>query len=163
MQQRKEHGKVTLGRHPQLDGRHRLEGTLNLADPLDEAERPEQRQKGGVRRDEVAHDNPQRSRREQRFVGKAELHAEEDGEVHRHPRQVAVQTHLEILAHERRFAHHVTQVGHVQPARELEADGQKDIKPRLQLTRHEVTEHRHRKRSVQYRCSHISISLYIPH
>lgn len=131
VQQREEHGKVALGRHPQLDGRHRFEGSLNFTDTLDEAKRPEQRQEGRIRCDEVAHNHSQRSRREQRFIGKAELHAEEQGKVHRHPCQVAVKTHLEVFAHQRSLAHHVTQVGHVESARELEGDGDEDIQPRL--------------------------------
>ena len=131
VQQGEEYSKVALGRHPQLDGRHRLEGSLNLADPLDEAKRPEQRQEGRIRCDEVAYDNSQRSCREQRLVGEAELHAEEQRKVHSHPRQVAVKTHLEVFAHQGSFAHHVTQVGHVESARELEGNGNEDIQPRL--------------------------------
>lgn len=131
MQQREEHGKVALGCHPQLDGRQCLEGSLNLADTLDEAKRPEQRQEGRIRCDEVAHNHSQRSRREQRLVGKAELHAEEQRKVHSHSRQVAVKAHLEVFTHQRSLAHHVTQVGHVESARELEGDSDEDIQPRL--------------------------------
>ena len=131
VQQREEHGKVALGRHPQLDVRHALESSLNFADAFDEAKRPEQRQEGRIRCDEVAHHHSQRSRREQRFIGKAELHAEEQRKVHSHPRQVAVKAHLEVFAHQGSFAHHVTQVGHVESARELEGNGDEDIQPRL--------------------------------
>lgn len=94
-------------------------------------EQEEQQQEGRIRCDEVARNHSQRSRREQRLVGKAELHAEEQRKVHSHPRQVAVKAHLKIFAHQGSFAHHVTQVGHVESARELEGDGDEDIQPRL--------------------------------
>ena len=131
VQQGEEDGEVALGRHPQLDGGHALERSLNLADALDETHRPEQGQEGDVGRGKVAHQHARRGGHEQRLVGEAELHAEQQGEVDGHARQVGVETHLQVLAHERRLAHHLVERTHVQAAGELEGEGHEDIDPRL--------------------------------
>ena len=148
VQQGEEDGEVALGRHPQLDVRHAFERPLNLADALDEAHCPEQGQVGDVGRGKVAHQHARRGGHEQRLVGETELHAEQQGEVDGHARQVGVEAHLQILAHERRFAHHLVECAHVQAAGELEGEGHEDIDPRLQPARHEAADHRHRERSV---------------
>ena len=148
VQQGEEDGEVALGCHPQLDGGHALERSLNLADALDEAHRPEQGQVGDVGGGEVAHQHAGRGGHEQRLVGEAELHAEQQGEVDGHARQVGVEAHLQVLAHERRLAHHLVERAHVQAAGELEGEGHEDIDPRLQPARHEAADHRHRERAV---------------
>ena len=148
VQQGEEDGEVALGRHPQLDVRHALERPLYLADALDEAHRPEQGQEGDVGRGKVAHQHARRGGHEQRLVGETELHAEQQGEVDGHARQVGVQTHQQVFAHEGGFADHLVERAQVQAAGELEGEGEEDVNPRLQPARHEAAEHRHRERSV---------------
>ncbi len=148
VQQGEEDGEVALGRHPQLDGGQTLERSLNLADALDETHRPEQGQVGDVGRGEVAHQHACRGGHEQRLVGEAELHAEQQGEVDGHARQVGVQTHQQVFAHEGGFADHLVERAQVQAAGELEGEGEEYVNPRLQPARHEAAEHRHRERSV---------------
>lgn len=123
--------------------------------------RPTAAAAAAVWRHKVADKRPGRRSREQRAVREAELHAEEYREVYGHAREVGVEAHHQVLAHERHAPDHLIERTQIYAARELECRRHEDIDPRLQRPRHEVAEHGHRKGPVQHRRSHINTALCI--
>ena len=148
VQHGEEHREVALRGHPQLYGGHTLEGAFYLADALNEAYGPEQRQEGDVGSHQVAHEYAECRGGEQCLVGEAELHSEEHRKEDGHAREVGVQTHLQILAQKRVATHHLVERSKIDASRNLEHEGEHHVYPRLYLLRYEVAEHGHGERPV---------------
>ena len=90
VQYREEHAEVTLGRHPQLNVRHTLEGALYFSHAAHHTQRPQQRQRHTECSQQIAHHYHGGRGHEQQLVAEAELHAEEYGEVERHTDECGV-------------------------------------------------------------------------
>ena len=163
MQHGEEHGEVAGRTHPKLDVRHALKRALYLAHTFNEAYQPKQRKESDMRRNQIAEQYPGSRPTQQCLVRETELHAEQQREINGHPCQVRVQTHKKVFPHQGRLAHHLVQGSEIQPAGELERNGDENVYPRPCLLRYKPPEHRHGERHGPCSFAHISIPLCILH
>ena len=158
VKQRKEHGKVTLRCHPQLNVRHTLERALNLCHSADNTHQSHQRKRQAKHRQQISDENNGCRRHKQKLICEPKLGTKQDWKPDCHSGKIAIQQHRNILAIPRILSNHIVHRPQVNASAELKTKCQHHINPRTNRLWNPVVVHWHCKRRNllfhQYSTSH---------